>query len=40
MNIEEKVGQMTQLTVDMICEGEPYGIAIPYKISEEHWKKQ
>ncbi|NND31198.1 MAG: beta-glucosidase [Saprospiraceae bacterium] len=39
MSIEEKVGQMTQLTVDMLCEGEPYAITVPFKISEEKLEK-
>ncbi len=39
MTVEEKVGQMTQLTVDMICEGNPYAIKVPFEINEEKLEK-
>ncbi len=39
MTIEEKVGQMTQLSVDLIFEGDPYAIQIPYEFSEEKLQK-
>ncbi|WP_306643207.1 beta-glucosidase family protein [Sanyastnella coralliicola] len=34
MTLEEKVGQMTQLTLDMILEGEPYASVEPHHIDE------
>ena len=34
MSIEEKIGQMTQLTLDMICVGEPYNLEEPHRIDE------
>lgn len=34
MTLEEKVGQMTQLTLDMICVGEPYQVEEPHRIEE------
>lgn len=39
MTLEEKVGQMTQLTVDMICVGDPYAIPNPYQIDESKLNK-
>ncbi|MEL6864598.1 MAG: glycoside hydrolase family 3 N-terminal domain-containing protein [Bacteroidota bacterium] len=35
MTLQEKVGQMTQLTVDMVCEGEAYKVKEPRKIVPE-----
>ncbi|MFM1930980.1 MAG: hypothetical protein RL226_283, partial [Bacteroidota bacterium] len=32
MTLEEKVGQMTQLTLDMICVGEPYQLEEPHRL--------
>ncbi len=39
MTIEEKVGQMTQLSVDLICEGNPYAITVPFKLQEDKLEK-
>ncbi|MDG1767296.1 MAG: glycoside hydrolase family 3 N-terminal domain-containing protein [Flavobacteriales bacterium] len=35
MSLTEKVGQMTQLTLDMVCVGEPYNLEVPHRLSEE-----
>ena len=35
MSIEEKVGQMTQLTIDVIAEGKPYQLKDPLTINED-----
>lgn len=35
MTLTEKVGQMTQLTLDMVCVGEPYNLEVPHRLSEE-----
>ncbi len=39
MTLEEKVGQMTQVTLDVICEGEPYNLKSPLAISMPKLKK-
>ena len=35
MTLTDKVGEMTQLSIDMISEGEPYNLAEPHRLSEE-----
>ena len=35
MTLEEKIGQMTQLTLDMICVGEPYALEEPHRVDED-----
>lgn len=35
MSLEEKVGQMTQLTIDMIAEGKAYQLDFPLKINSD-----
>ena len=35
MSLEDKVGEMTQLTVDMLCVGEPYQLEEPHRIDPE-----
>ncbi|MDH3648689.1 MAG: glycoside hydrolase family 3 C-terminal domain-containing protein [Saprospiraceae bacterium] len=39
MTLKEKVGQMTQLSVDMICVGEPYNVVMPAAVDEEKLRK-
>ncbi len=39
MTLKEKVGQMTQLTVDMIVKGQPYAPQVPVEIDEEKLRK-
>ncbi len=39
MTIEDKVGEMTQLSLDMVMEGNPYAIKEPYEFNEEKLKK-
>lgn len=39
MTLEEKVGQMTQVTVDMICQGEPYAVPVPFQVDREKLHK-
>ncbi|MCB0664701.1 MAG: glycoside hydrolase family 3 protein [Saprospiraceae bacterium] len=39
MTLKEKVGQMTQVTVDMICNGEPYAIPVPFETDPEKVNK-
>ena len=39
MTIKEKIGQMTQLTVDMLCEGEPYKITKPFRLDPQKMEK-
>ena len=39
MTIEEKVGQMTQLNLDVICEGEIYKLVEPHHIEKEKLNK-
>ena len=36
MTLEEKVGQMTQVTLDLLLEGEPYKVVKPHKIVPEN----
>lgn len=35
MSLEEKIGQMTQITLDLICNGEPYNVSQPLTINPE-----
>ncbi len=35
MSLTEKIGQMTQLTLDMVSVGEPYNLEVPHRLSEE-----
>ncbi len=35
MTLTDKVGEMTQLSIDMISEGEPFNLAEPHRLSEE-----
>ncbi|MEZ5043465.1 MAG: glycoside hydrolase family 3 N-terminal domain-containing protein [Saprospiraceae bacterium] len=39
MSVAEKVGQMTQLTIDTIAEGEPYDLNFPLEINAEKLQK-
>ncbi|MEO6038491.1 MAG: glycoside hydrolase family 3 N-terminal domain-containing protein, partial [Saprospiraceae bacterium] len=39
MTIEEKAGEMTQLSLDMICEGESYNLREPLTINKDKLKK-
>ncbi|MFN4886041.1 MAG: glycoside hydrolase family 3 N-terminal domain-containing protein [Bacteroidota bacterium] len=39
MTIEEKVGQMTQLNLDVICEGEIYKLVEPHHIQQDKLEK-
>jgi beta-glucosidase len=39
MTLTDKVGEMTQLSIDMISEGEPYSLAEPHRLSEEKLKE-
>ncbi len=38
MTIEDKVGEMTQLSIDMICVGSPYNLTLPMTIDKEKLK--
>lgn len=38
MSLKEKVGQMTQLSIDMIAKGQPYNLEDPFQIDEEKLK--
>ena len=35
MTLEDKVGEMTQLTLDMLCVGEPYNLVKPIRLDPE-----
>ncbi len=35
LSVEEKIGQMTQLNIDMICNGEPYVLDEPHTLNAE-----
>ncbi|MEL6802351.1 MAG: hypothetical protein AAFO91_01030, partial [Bacteroidota bacterium] len=35
MSLAEKAGQMTQVTIDMICHGKPYKLKDPLTIDEK-----
>jgi len=35
MTLTDKIGEMTQLSIDMISEGEPYNLAEPHRLDEE-----
>ena len=35
MTIEEKAGQMTQLSLDMVCDGNPYALVEPLHINPD-----
>ena len=39
MTLEEKAGEMTQLSLDMICEGDPYNLKQPLVINKDKLKK-
>lgn len=39
MTIEEKVGQMTQLNLDVVCEGEIYKLVEPHHLNSEKLRK-
>lgn len=39
MTIEEKVGQMTQLNLDVVCEGEVYKLVEPHHLDQEKLRK-
>ncbi|MFT4683275.1 MAG: beta-glucosidase [Flavobacteriales bacterium] len=39
LSVEEKIGQMTQLTLDMICNGEPYALDRPHSLNIEKMDK-
>ncbi len=39
MTLEEKAGEMTQLSLDMICEGDPYNLKQPLAINKDKLKK-
>ena len=38
MTLEDKVGEMTQLTIDMISEGDPYNLKEPHTLVEDKLK--
>ena len=39
MTLTDKVGEMTQLSIDMISEGQPYNLKEPHSLSEEKLKR-
>ncbi len=39
MSLKDKVGEMTQLSIDMLCEGEPYQLQEPITLNEEKMRK-
>ncbi len=39
MTLTDKVGEMTQLSIDMISEGQPYNLNEPHSLSEEKLKR-
>ncbi|MGD1848260.1 MAG: glycoside hydrolase family 3 N-terminal domain-containing protein [Salibacteraceae bacterium] len=39
MTLEDKVGEMTQLTLDMLCVGEPYQLESPHRIDPDKMRK-
>ncbi len=39
MTLEDKVGEMTQLTLDMLCYGDPYMLDAPVRLSPEKMRK-
>ena len=39
MTLEDKVGEMTQLAIDVLSVGEPYGLKIPNELDEEKMRK-
>ena len=39
MTIQEKVGQMTQLTSDLLFEGAPYVLTVPYQFDQQKLQK-
>ncbi len=39
MTLEDKVGEMTQLTLDMLCVGEPYNLVEPVRLDPEKMRK-
>ncbi len=39
MTLEDKAGEMTQLSIDVLCEGEPYKLDRPIALNEEKMRK-
>lgn len=39
MTLTDKVGEMTQLSIDMISEGQPYNLEEPHRLSDEKLKE-
>ncbi len=39
MSLEDKVGEMTQLSLDMIAVGQPYALEEPHRLDEEKMRK-
>ncbi len=39
MSVEEKAGEMTQLALDMVCDGDPYNLKQPLTINKAKLKK-
>lgn len=39
MTLEDKVGEMTQLSIDVLCVGQPYNLTEPHRFDEEKLKK-
>lgn len=39
MTLEDKVGEMTQLSIDVLSEGSPYNLTEPHKLVEEKLKR-
>src|SRR5690606_17294066 len=39
MTLEEKVGQMTQVTLDVVCKGEPFDVNKKQELDKEKLKK-
>jgi len=39
LTLEDKVGEMTQLSVDVLAEGQPYNLVEPFTFNEEKLKK-
>ena len=39
MALEDKVGEMTQLTLDMVCVGKPYHLEEPHRLDTAKLQK-
>jgi len=39
MTIEDKVGEMTQLSIDVLSVGDPYNLKVPHELDEEKMRK-